>query len=288
MTRNIGVGVLLTGALAGGLVLAAPVHPPPENTYSTEYLYILEQAAERVRARLQALRRSPQANPEEIAEHQRYLDRLESQIAARRQASGSGKTTRPGAARTRPVVPRLGSAPRVVVVPETTERDDIATLDTKLNMSLGIFDDMLLQEVETLSEGSRRGTPDGGADGRGTAGAGGTAGEGTSDTGSSASAGTDESRRRAGTSPSGTTGTGEGEQGTETGVGATVMKDGTGGRGAQGDTSGRRGKPPPDIPDGSDDDVVARQIREAAENETDPALREKLWDEYRMYKRGAS
>jgi hypothetical protein len=30
--------------------------------------------------------------------------------------------------------------------------------------------------------------------------------------------------------------------------------------------------------------VVARQIREAALNEKDPAIREKLWDEYRRYK----
>lgn len=42
--------------------------------------------------------------------------------------------------------------------------------------------------------------------------------------------------------------------------------------------------PPADIPDGSDDDVVARQIREAAMKESDPALREKLWEEYRKYK----
>ncbi len=41
---------------------------------------------------------------------------------------------------------------------------------------------------------------------------------------------------------------------------------------------------PKDIPDGSDDDIVARQIREAALKEIDPALREKLWDEYRKYK----
>ena len=44
--------------------------------------------------------------------------------------------------------------------------------------------------------------------------------------------------------------------------------------------------PPPDIPDGSDDDVVARQLREAAQNEPDPQLRDKLWDEYRKYKKG--
>jgi hypothetical protein len=42
-----------------------------------------------------------------------------------------------------------------------------------------------------------------------------------------------------------------------------------------------------DIPDGDDDDIVARQLREAAERETDPALKEKLWDEYRKYKQGS-
>lgn len=40
---------------------------------------------------------------------------------------------------------------------------------------------------------------------------------------------------------------------------------------------------PEDIPDGNDDDVVARQLREAAMSEPDPELREKLWDEYRKY-----
>ena len=43
--------------------------------------------------------------------------------------------------------------------------------------------------------------------------------------------------------------------------------------------------PPSDIPSGSDDDVVARQLREAALKEPDAELREKLWDEYRKYKK---
>ena len=39
---------------------------------------------------------------------------------------------------------------------------------------------------------------------------------------------------------------------------------------------------PEDIPaDGSGDDQVARQIREAAMAEQDPDIREALWDEYR-------
>ncbi len=44
--------------------------------------------------------------------------------------------------------------------------------------------------------------------------------------------------------------------------------------------------PPPGTPDGSDDDIVARQLREAAQAEDDPELRARLWAEYRHYKTG--
>ena len=39
-----------------------------------------------------------------------------------------------------------------------------------------------------------------------------------------------------------------------------------------------------DMPDARDDDVIARQLREAALAETDPDLQESLWKEYRRYK----
>ena len=41
---------------------------------------------------------------------------------------------------------------------------------------------------------------------------------------------------------------------------------------------------PDDVPAMVDDDIIARQLREAALVEEDPALRERLWDEYRKYK----
>lgn len=41
---------------------------------------------------------------------------------------------------------------------------------------------------------------------------------------------------------------------------------------------------PDDIPSGNDDDIVARQLREAAMREADPEVREALWNEYRKYK----
>jgi len=40
--------------------------------------------------------------------------------------------------------------------------------------------------------------------------------------------------------------------------------------------------------DSRDDDVVARQLREAAEKETDPVLKEQLWKEYEKYKKSKS
>jgi len=42
-----------------------------------------------------------------------------------------------------------------------------------------------------------------------------------------------------------------------------------------------------EVPDGSDDDVVARRLRQAAQQETDPELKEKLWQEYADYKKNA-
>lgn len=65
--------------------------------------------------------------------------------------------------------------------------------------------------------------------------------------------------------------------GTESKSGNTSSSVGNGGNHSK--------RVPFDIGDGSDDDVVARQLREAAVNEDDPVLREKLWQEYRNYKK---
>jgi hypothetical protein len=54
--------------------------------------------------------------------------------------------------------------------------------------------------------------------------------------------------------------------------------------GANGNASGN-GAVAEEIPDGNDDDVVARRLRKAAEQETDPELKDKLWKEYVEYKK---
>jgi hypothetical protein len=44
-----------------------------------------------------------------------------------------------------------------------------------------------------------------------------------------------------------------------------------------------RNRTPDDIPDLVSEDIVAKQLREAALSEDDPELRERLWEEYRLY-----
>ena len=46
----------------------------------------------------------------------------------------------------------------------------------------------------------------------------------------------------------------------------------------------KNGAVPEDIPPADNDSAFEAQIRIAAENETDPEIREKLWNEYRKYK----
>jgi hypothetical protein len=154
---------------------------------------------------------------------------------------------------------------------EQTSAERTATMDAELNAGLGEFDEMLLREQERVKAAAPR-TEDGGSGGAGS-GQGGGQGEG------------DSGAEGGQTGDAGESGdvTGSGEQPASRGVGGRPPSGAAGGRGAQTGASGQAA----DIPDGSDDDLVARQMREAAEKETNPELKKKLWEEYRKYKQGA-
>ena len=55
-------------------------------------------------------------------------------------------------------------------------------------------------------------------------------------------------------------------------------------KGSAGGVGGGNGATAREIPDGSDDDIIARRLRKAAEQEGDPVLRQKLWSEYLSYR----
>lgn len=155
---------------------------------------------------------------------------------------------------------------------EQTSTERTATMDAELNAGLGEFDEMLLREQERVKAAAPRSD----------AGAGSAAGSGQDD-------GQGEGQGDSG-AEGGQTGDG-GESGGETDGGGRQVSGApgdqppSGAAGGDGTQSGARGQPA-DIPDGSDDDLVARQLREAAEKETDPELKKKLWEEYRKYKQG--
>jgi hypothetical protein len=79
--------------------------------------------------------------------------------------------------------------------------------------------------------------------------------------------------------PNGSESSGDTEE-ASTAEGTEVAGGGSAGGGAGGSGASR--------PPREDEDVVARQLREAAEKETDPVLREKLWKEYEAYVEGRS
>ena len=119
---------------------------------------------------------------------------------------------------------------------------------------LGEFDEMLLREQERVKAAAAQASAGSG---------GGGGGGGSSDAGDAGESGPADSAA-----------------GNETSYGE--------GAGPGSPRSTTKSSAPPGTPNGSDDDVVARQLREAAEKETDPELKKKLWEEYRKYKEGTS
>ncbi len=241
-------------------------------------LRISEAMAQRIRARLTHARQLPNVTAAELAELERYWRRLEATVGehraalARLEARRAIGFTSDAAEKVEAMGPSSRSI--FVVVPERTERDEIEALDAELNSSLSRFDGMLLQETERLRRSAAQSSV---LEGEGTttdlpAGmVGGTERPGGENAGMTA-----ERRAPAASSEqrSGRRGQGLPRQPSE------GSRPGTG-------SAGTEPGIPPDIADGSDDDLVARQIREAAMNEPDPALREKLWEEYRKYKKSA-
>ncbi len=151
--------------------------------------------------------------------------------------------------------------------PDRTPAEQLARLENELGASLGEFDQMLLQEQARIKADA----PAAGGGGGGGGGAGGQAGTGS---GSAGGSGDQEQSGNGAQSAAGaeTADTGD----------ATGPQSGAAGGRQSTATAGQ----PSDLPDGSDDDVVARQLREAAEKEQDPELRRRLWEEYRRYKQG--
>tara|TARA_R110002110_G_scaffold414951_1_gene646852 strand:+ start:148498 stop:149691 length:1194 start_codon:yes stop_codon:yes gene_type:complete len=147
-----------------------------------------------------------------------------------------------------------------------TQAERQAALDARLDESIAVFDGMILSEREA-------------AQGVENANSGGGAGGGNQTGGSQQGSGSGQQ--------------GQGGDGSSPVIIASAPNSSGGGgrmpdlgrsREGEFENSNQPAFPvPEDIPSGNDDDVVARQLREAAMSEPDPELRERLWNEYRNY-----
>ena len=132
-----------------------------------------------------------------------------------------------------------------------TTAERVAVLDRQLEASTGVFD-AIIREEQRQQRSSRR--------------------EQSSQSQSSGGSGTESSS--GGRNPY--------EASDKGGYGS--VGGGIGGRSGGAPENPAIFEAPEDIPSGNDDDIVARQLREAAMREADPEVREALWNEYRKYK----
>jgi len=200
----------------------------------------------------------------ELTDYAAYVARLYRQVAEDCAALASNKISVPAEL-------ACPDSPAVLIAPAAVDQEDertgaenTADLDAELFSGISEFDEMLLREQQRI----RAATPHAGdGDGYGGGGSGDGDGEGTSGEDGEAMAG------------------GEGEGQLTDNRGDSSDNEGSTGTGST-QPAGKKSEAPPGTPNGSDDDVVARQLREAAEKETDPVLKKKLWEEYRKYKEG--
>jgi hypothetical protein len=151
-------------------------------------------------------------------------------------------------------------------IDDQTQAEKSAELDGDFFTTLGEFDEMLLKEEDKLATRVPSQRESASAS---SSGASGDDGEG-SETGSEESGEQGEGDAVAAAQA--------GQPGTESGAQSDV------GAGNADVDHSVYGAPGGKLPPPEDDDIVARQLREAAEKEPDPELKKKLWEEYWKYK----
>ena len=215
----------------------------------------------------------------EAADYAAYVARLQRRVFEGCQAVLGSGSPYPQDLPCPLVVPQVTRSADIAVQAERTAQEQVAALDAMLMAGLGEYDERLLREQERIkaaSPNTNSGTGSGaGMGGEGNGADGGAGGIEEADADSDEGSNNRNSGGVAGNNR---------ETGTSGGQSAGGSVDNSEGSGDAGNASDQ----PADIPDGNDDDVVARQLREAAEKETDPELKAKLWEEYRRYKRGTS
>lgn len=263
--------------------MAPAVNPAP----ATEITLKLEEARsnlavskateERISTELNTLKQSGNADPDDLKNYEIYLSRVQSMVAEHQKIVDEMESA---LARYHGAEKADGGA-EAAMAPEQ-EAGDLNTLDRKLGDSLSEFDEMLLKEMDEIREKSERRMSTLAEEAASAAGKIGADGgeSGAASEGSSAAEGGGEVASEKGRQDSG-----QSESGGSYGNVPVTEGPVAGGSAGSGTVSGKGSQPSESE---QDDDIVARQLREAAEKETDPELKKKLWKEYEDYKKAGS
>ena len=239
---------------------------------------------EGVAAKIEQLQRSDQTSPELLEMYASYLSRLAAMVDANRemvQEMEAVYAARPPGKSNKSAASNAEKAEKEVerTMPQEDTYDDLSKAERELNRSVSEFDDMLLAEDEEIAaklEAIRRGSA-----------------ERLQDLAKEAELAEEKIRGQEGSQKTSEDETSD-QESTEAASSAGKEKGGEMQAGTG--TEGEERRPGGGVRGGSasqrqveyDDDIVARQLREAAEQETDPELKEKLWKEYEDYKRNST
>jgi hypothetical protein len=237
-----------------------------------ENLRLSEKTEKRIAAELAQLKKSGDASPEAISDYEAYLKSVQAMTAENRRIVEQMEVTYARSGRSDGSVSDDKAKMADPNIPEEQTMDDVAALDRKLDASLASFDDMLLKEMDAIREGSTKKLQDLAEEAA-------EAAKRLREKGFDAETSGSESPEQTDDQTQASQGGQESGSSPDTAGAETASSRGSskGGQGATRDEQRRA--------DYEDDDIVARQLREAAENETDPELKEKLWKEYEEYKK---
>lgn len=248
-----------------------------------ENLRISEATELHIASELEKLNNSENVSPELIKDYEAYLGRVQEMVTENRRIvkemeaayAGHAPSRQPSGSSTSPDAGKKLDPE----IPDKEELDEMAYLEREFGDSLASFDEMLLKKWDEIlaksTEKMKDLSEEVAAAGQQAEQKGEEADTSSAETTAEVQEETEDSR--------------EGEIPPEEGVDAQKTT-------AEGRESESRGEGKGQTPtqkqrsysSGDDDDIVARQIREAAEKETDPELKEKLWKEYEEYKKGSS
>ncbi|MBW2652115.1 MAG: hypothetical protein JRC57_03380 [Deltaproteobacteria bacterium] len=255
-----------------------------------ENLRISQATEGRITSELEQLKNSGKATPEILNDYETYLNRIQAMVnenqkivdnmeATYSRYQKSAKTT--GCSNS---IQSEGN--RYTEVPAEEEPDELSVLDSELNDSLAEFDEMLLKEMDEIRAKSENNM-------KNIAGEAAEAAERLREKGvdvsSSEDDGTDEHAQKS-QSEEEIKDREQGEDELEQGgsYSKVPVTDSRNGKSRSDDDATYSKQDRKSHGSAQDDDIVARQLREAAEKETDPELKKKLWKEYEDYKRGSN